>query len=420
MKKKALLSASERTRIASSLYKLAIRVMQLSKRPLDTAQVTKMLDKAGNGRLTQVISVFSPAESQGFLQTIKPPSIQTVLATRTTVPEQGDGIRVDIVFGPFYLLEDEKKDLGVIRKSTVARPGLAPDKLYPMNSLYNLANSVFGGVLSQHKLPILDAKDVSDKPYYIDHSYDREVGDKAWKILHTSGPKKDQVALYENPRIKAKMSADAEIDPWVPAIFDNGPDASRVLNQLTRGTSHSSRLFPKFREYTAFLSYSSVHLKSPSNGDASFYSVYDLLLSSVDTESDSTSAKTDKAIITQALDWLREKSVSPDTLMATLENKNPEMAKKLKSLLPAIERAWSVEQDSSQESVIKKLIKTLRTHSLTPDKLLESLNAKNPALLVEINKIMPSPSILALTDKIIKLLPSLERAWLGTITQKAV
>lgn len=420
MKKKALLSSSDRTRIASSLYKLAIRVMQMSKRPLDPAKVSNAINASRERVVSRMIKNFSSAKGQGALQIVKPPSIQKVLATRTTVPEQGDGIRVDILVGPFFLLEDKNKDLGIICKDTVIRPGLPPEDLYPLEKLYNLAeNLLFGGVLPQSKLPVVDARDVSDKPFALDHSYDNDIGDKAWKVVHTSGPKKGQVAMYENASMvgKQKANKDSEIETWIPAVFRTGTEASKVLNQLTRGTSHSSRTFPKFREYTTFLKYSSVHLKSDSAG---LYSVFDLLLSEADSSSNQETEGDKKAIIQEALEWLRERSVNPATLLATLENKNPEMAKKLRSVFPAIEEAWSLEQDSSQESTLKKIVAILKEHKLTPDTVLSSMTVKNPTVLREFNKILPSSNIATLVDKVGKLIPSLERIWARQSLKEAV
>lgn len=98
----SLLDTEAKTRIASFLYKLAIRVMKVSKRAIDASKVSVALNQAQNGRVQTLIEFLTPKTA---LARQTPPQIQKVLATRTIVPGQGDGIRTDMIFGPLRLLE---------------------------------------------------------------------------------------------------------------------------------------------------------------------------------------------------------------------------------------------------------------------------------------------------------------------------
>lgn len=345
MARLSALDTSTRTRIASLLYKLAIRVMKVSKRPLDPSRAVLALDHAQGNRVKKLVQFFSPEKS-------KPPSIQKVLATRTVAPGQGDGIRIDLVFGPLRLLE-HGGDLGAVSKKTVLNPGSAPQGLVPLDKLQEVATSVFGGVLPNIKIITADVRDMSDRPFRIEHGYDKDLGARAWRIVHNGGPKDGQVAYYENPHIQAQLEKaldrqgygakdkgpDAELDPYQPAVFKSAEEASLVLNQLTRGTSISSRNFPKFREYTIYLKYSAVYLQNPSNGDSALYTVFDRLLSDADnsaSEDSKSSSEERKSLIEKAVAWIREKDVSPAALLSTLKAKDPELAKRYEEVLPDV------------------------------------------------------------------------------------
>lgn len=408
MKKKALLRSSDRTRIASVLYKLAIRVMNMSKRPLDPAKVGSVLNRAQEGSVKKLIEDFSPPE--GGLAISKPPSIQKVLATRTTVPSQGDGIRVDYLFGPFFCVENNGEPEAVGKK-TVMRPGLSPENTYSSEKIEEEVASAFGGALPQFKFTTVDVRDRLDRPFRLDVSYDKGLGRKAFKILHTAGPQKGQIALYENPRILGQMAKNPELDPWVPAVFRTAEEAAQVLNELTRGTSLGSRSFPKFKEYTRLLKYSAVYLKSPVDGNSSLYNIFDILLSEADSVSDEVSSKDQQELLNQAMTWLDEQAVSPAALMSTLEAKNPEMAKQLKPLLPVIQEKWQRDQERKQEKTIGKITALIRERKLNPTAMMSLLNAKNPDMLRSLNKIMPSPDLNSLLDKVKHLFPAIERAY---------
>jgi len=326
------LDTETRTRIASLLYKLAIRVMKVSKRPLDPSRATMALDHAQSGRVKKLVQYFTTREAKGQ----KAPSIQKVLATRTVAPGQGDGIRLDLVFGPLRLLE-QGGDLGAVSSKTEMVPGAPPKGLVPLDKLQDALTSVFGGVLPQVKVITADVRDVSDRPFRIEHGYDKEVGGRAWKIVHNGGPKDGQVTYYENQKILGQLekNPNADLDPYRPAVFRSAEEAALVLNQLTRGTSVSSRNFPKFKEYTIFIKYSAVYLKN----EGVLYSVFDRLLSEADADAEEESKlsfQEKKNLIEKAVAWIKEKEVSPDALLSTLQAKDPELAKQYREVLPDV------------------------------------------------------------------------------------
>jgi hypothetical protein len=331
------LDTETRTRIASLLYKLAIRVMKVSKRPLDPSRAVLALDHAQGNRVRKLIQYFS-AEGQK-----KAPDVQKVLATRTVAPGQGDGIRVDLLFGPVRLLE-QSGDLGAVNSKTKLSPGQPPQGLVPLEKLQDALISVFGGALPQVKLITEDVRDLSDRPFRIEHAYDKDLGARAWRVVHNGGPKDGQVTFYENPNILSQLekNPDADLDPYRPAVFRSAEEASLVLNQLTRGTSVSSRNFPKFREYTVYFKYSAVYLQS----EGTLFMVFDRLLSEADADAEEKSKlsfQEKKDLVEKAVAWLKEKEVSPDALLSTLQAKDPELAKKYKEVLPdVIERLQEV------------------------------------------------------------------------------
>ncbi len=334
------LDTETRTRIASLLYKLAIRVMKASKRPLDPARATLALDHAQGNRVRKLIQYFtstpfeSAAPGSSSSRRTPVPSVQKVLAARTVVPGQGDGIRVDLIFGPLVLLEQDG-DLGAISSKTVFTPGNPTRGLFPLEKLQEVVTAVFGGVLPQVKLLTADVRDLSDRPFRIEHAYDKDLGTRAWRVVHNGGPKDGQVAYYENPKILAQLVKNPDLDPYRPAVFRSAEEASLVLNQLTRGTPVSSRNFPKFREYTIYVKYSSVYLKS----EGALYAAFDRLLSEADQEHEEKSRlslQEKKSLIEKSVALIREKEISPDALLATLEAKDPELAKQYKEILPEV------------------------------------------------------------------------------------
>jgi len=350
----ALLDTSTRTRIASLLYKLAIRVMKVSKRPLDPSRALLALDHARKGNVKKLIAAFTPSDAVGSIRISKIPSVQKVLAARTFVPAQGEGIRVDLVFGPLFLLES-RGELGAISKKSVSRPGLPPEGLIPLEKLEAALSSTFGGILPQTKLITSDVRDLSDRPFSIEHSYDQESGGTVWKVVHAEGAQKGQVAFHENPKVVSQLEKDPslDLDPWRPAVFKSAEEAAQILNQLTRGTSLSSRNFPKFKEYTVYFKYSAVYLAT-SAADSALYNSFDRLLSEADTaseESSALSALEKKELVTKALEWIKDKEATPAALLSTMEAKNPAMAKQLKQVLPDIYAALSAPPKANPSKV---------------------------------------------------------------------
>jgi len=356
----SLLDTEAKTRIASFIYKLAIRVMKVSKRAIDAAKASAALNQAQSGRVQTLIDFLTPRTA---LAKQVPPKIQKVLATRTVVPGQGDGIRTDMIFGPLRLLESGG-DLGVETKHTEFLPGTPPRKLVALDKLQAQLSSIFGGILPQIKLITSDVRDIADRPFRIDHAYDKQLGAKAWRILHNGGPQDGQVAYYEDPAVLGQMDANpnVELDPWRQAVFSSAEDASLVLNQLTRGTSVKSRNFPKFKEYTVFLKYSAVYLQN----DA-LHAALDSLLSAADAEEESKSqlsAQEKLSLIERSVLWIQERDVSPEALLSTLQAKDPELAKKFKEVLPDVLVKLRESKEHSEASLVEKAINSLRGKNL--------------------------------------------------------
>ena len=332
-----VLDTAARTRIASWLYKLAIRVLKVSKLPLEPEKALAALDR--DRLVAHLVSRFTPAPDPGALHIPIPkvPSVQKVLAARTIVPGQGPGVRLDLVFGPIFLRE-ANGELGAVTKKSVSKPGLPPEGLLELEKLEGALASVFGGVLPQTKLITADVRDLSDRLFRLDHSYDTDSGKRVWKIIHTQGQQKGQVAYYENPKVRAQMEKNPDLDPWCPAIFRSGKEAAEVLNTLTRGTSLSSRSFPKFKEYTVYFKYSSVYLQKSADS-AKAYSALDALLTSGDADAKKAaelSAAERKALVEKTVAWIIKKDANPEALMSTLRTKSPELAKQFEPVLPDI------------------------------------------------------------------------------------
>ena len=378
---------SERTRIASLLYKLAIRVQKISKQTLEPQSFVSSFDSASSGRLGRFISFFSPKKGG------KPASVQRVLATRTVFPGEGPSIKVDLVVGPFSLLES-KGDLGVVTSKTQFFPGQEPHPLSSLEEVKKILSILFAGVSSEVKLITSDVRDFSDRPYRIEHGYSSELGARAWKIVHNVGPHAGEVAMWEDPRVVGQMQAkDAteDLDPYRPAVFRSSEEASTVLNQLTRGTPTSTRNIPKFREYTVYVKYTVV-FSEKSNLDT--YNAVNSLLSSADkkSEEDSALSVTQRHdLVSKAVDWLMDKDVTTDVLLHTLKTKDPELAKKVKEALPEILTALDNRRTSMLDEASEELAVLIRNNPETkPEILITQVQKDNPEKGKLYRKVLPS------------------------------
>lgn len=370
-----LLSLDERTRIASFLYKLAIRVQKLSKQKLDPSEFVSSFDANSSARMSKLTSFFSPLKGG------KPAQIQKVLATRTVFPGEGDSLKLDLVVGPFSLL-DNKGDLGVVTSKTQFFPGQSPSPLFPLDDIKKVLSAIFSGVTSDVKLITSDIRDFSDRPYRIEHGYAQELGTKAWKIVHNVGPHAGEVAMWEDPRVVGQMQAkDAteDLDPYKPAVFRSSEEASAVLNQLTRGTPTSTRNIPKFREYVVYVKYTFV-LSEKSQPD--LYSNVNSLLSKADQKSkeeSSLSIRQRHDLISKSVSWLVEKDVSPEVLLNTLKVKDPELAKKVREVLPDILTSLESRRSSIRDSAAEDLALLIKSNPETDtDTLLSQISKKDP------------------------------------------
>lgn len=262
------LDETSRIRIASMLYKLAIRMQKVSKRPVDPGKAAMRVNAAMDGALARLAAHFTPAvgDARG-----KTPALVKAAAHRTFVPGHGNGIRVDLFFGPLHLVETAE-GIGVLTDKS-QRSQL--DKsfggtLESVDSLESLFPSKLGGLSSSMKIITADTREHDDRRYKIEQGFHKgSEGKRVWKIIDRETGKP---AYYQLPKAVAQGVA----DPYREAVFTSAQEASRVLNELTRGTSHKSRLLPKFREYTIYVKYSAVYLENHPASDVG-HAMFDVM-----------------------------------------------------------------------------------------------------------------------------------------------
>lgn len=263
------LDLTSRTCIASLLYKLAIRMQRVSKRPIDPGKAAMRINVTTDGALSKLSAHFTPA-GRGK---VKPPGLVKVMAHRTFVPGHGSGIRVDLFFGPLHLVETVE-GIGILTNKSVRDElgGGYGGTLETVDTLEALFPAKLGGLLHSMKVITADVREHVDRRFSIERDF--QNGKRVWKIVdkETGEP-----AYYQLPHSVAQQ---ADTDPYREAIFPSAQDAARVLNELTRGTSHKSRTLPKFKEYTLYVKYSAVYLENHPVTDvgASLYEVLNPLI----------------------------------------------------------------------------------------------------------------------------------------------
>jgi hypothetical protein len=275
--KQPSLDRASRVRIASFLYKLAIRIQKTSKvgitDPEKVRGVIEAVDGATNKSLSGLSSHFTP--SIGF-QRGKVPTLHRVFLNRTFVPGYGSGIRSSFVFGPLHLVQSEE-GIGVLTnmstKNTSSFGGLEnPD------ALKAVFESRLGGVKSGFSLSTEDVR--GDTRFKVEKGF-RE-GKPVWKIIDKST---GNVASYEASatvkrmtRKKDKRDKDVDVDPYRDAIFSTIEEAAEVWNSLEGGVG--TMVIPEFRETIAYVKYTAVYLESHSTTDvgAPIYEVFNRLI----------------------------------------------------------------------------------------------------------------------------------------------
>lgn len=263
------LDLTSRIRIAGLLYKLAIRMQKVSKRPIEPGKAAMRINVTTDGALSKLAAHFTPAVGA---KKGTSPGLVKVLAHRTFVPGHGGGIRVDLFFGPMHLVETVE-GLGILTsKSERDQLGGGYSGLETVDTLESLFPAKLGGLSHSMRVITADAREHSDRRFGIERDF--KDGKRVWKIMDTETGKP---AYYQLP---ASLAQEAETDPYREAIFTSAQDATRVLNELTRGTSHKSRTLPKFKEYTVFVKYSAVYLENHPATDvgASLYEVLNPLI----------------------------------------------------------------------------------------------------------------------------------------------
>lgn len=380
------LSLEERTRIASFLYKLAIRVQKLAKVELDPREFISSFDDNSLGRMTKFTEFFSPKKGG------KPATVQKALATRASFPGEGPSIKLDLIIGPFSLLE-HKGDLGVVTAQTQFFPGQAPSPLRSVDDVSSILSKLYPGLSTNVKLITSDVRDFSDRPYRIEHGYSPELGTKAWKVVHNSGPHAGEVAMWEDPKVVGQMEAkDATggLDPYKPAVFRSSEEASAVLNQLTRGTPTSTRVIPKFREHTVYMKYTSVFSEK---SHAETYVRLDSLVSASDKRAEeerNLSVKQKHDLISKSVIWLMEKDVSPEVLLNTLRTKDPELAKKVQEVLPDIVTSLDARRSALMDETTDELATLIKSNPETsPEVLVTQVSKKDPERGKLYKKLLP-------------------------------
>lgn len=263
----AALDLTSRTRIASFLYKLAIRVQKAIKRPLDAEKVARRMNIVLNGAVSELRAHFTPANG---VVSGGPPSLAKVAAHRTFVPGHGPGIRMDLFFGPLHLVKTVD-GFGVVTSQTekdrYSATGFS-GRMETVDSLESIFPSKLGGVNSKLRVITSDVRDDADTEYEVQRAF--EGGKRVWKIVKADT---GEVAHYRNKEsVKSNITTQETnvhlpeedrkplVDEYREAIFSSATEATRVLNELTRGKDHKSRVLPKFKQYLMYVQFSTSYL----------------------------------------------------------------------------------------------------------------------------------------------------------------
>lgn len=289
------LTREERVRIASFLYKLAIRTQKASARPVDTGRALMAINNASNKALSKLLTYFTPS-GQGK----KPPTLAKCLANKTFVPGQGEGVRVTMFLGPFHLVESADGSLQVWNSKTevdsMSAGGLSG--LVPLEKLEHVIGVQLGGVSGRIGVVMADVRQGEDRKYRIERGFGtitrggQSTQTRVWKIIDNATGK---VALFEDPNVVSQIEKDpaksGNLDPYRPAVFGSAEEAAHVLNQLTRGISTKSRVIPKFSERLVYLKYSAAYLH-----DTVMFKFFDHLLADEPTQQTATPASPKSSI----------------------------------------------------------------------------------------------------------------------------
>jgi hypothetical protein len=259
-----VLDQSTRIRLASFFHKLAIRTQQVAFRPVDPGQAVAAFDRASNGSLKKLVAFLFPESLPRFKSqnptkpTAPPPSILTdkgVRAARSFIPNVGEAIRVEFIFGPIYLTNKTEQGLGVMTSKTVHDMSTGPyygGTVLTTQELEKHLADVFGGTQTRTKIIATDARRAGDRKYKVI----RDFANQRWRIIDVDT---GETAYYESARVKDE-------DALRPAVFESSEDAMKVFNDLTRGVALKNRSLPQAaNEFTIYIQYSTLYPEASSD-----------------------------------------------------------------------------------------------------------------------------------------------------------
>lgn len=264
------LDFTSRVRIASMLYKLAIRMQQTSKRTLDSTRVMSDVDSVANGAFSWLLSHFTPAvgAARG-----KSPRLAKSTAHRTEVPGHGSGMRVSFLVGPLHMVQSPES-VDILTSASIRNPSARSysnsDSLDAMETMFA---SKLGGISPSINVVTRDIRPQSVSTSRYRMTRDFQDGKRVWVILDNET---GEPAWYTLTSSEAQGSA----DPYRKAVFPTSQEATREFNKMTVGTRHKSVSLPKFEEKLLFVRYSAVYLEKhlPSDVGAGIYSVLSPML----------------------------------------------------------------------------------------------------------------------------------------------
>lgn len=259
-----VLDQSTRIRLASFFHKLAIRTQQVAFRPVDPGQAIASFDRASNGSLKKLVAFLFPENLPRFKSQnpakpkSPPPSIladKGVRAARSFIPNVGEAIRVEFIFGPIYLTNKTEQGLGVLTSQTIHDMSTGPyygGTVLSTQQLEKVLADVFGGSQTRTKIIATDARRAGDRKYKVV----RDFANQRWRIIDVNT---GETAYYESVRVKDE-------DPLRPAVFESSEEALKVFNDLTRGVALKTRSLPQAaNEFTIYIKYSTLYPEASSD-----------------------------------------------------------------------------------------------------------------------------------------------------------
>lgn len=363
------LSWSDRVRIATLLYKVAIREIHVAKRPVPTKDLVPVLDRHGLD-----VSGFIKRYTPSTTVLGKPPSVRQALASRTNVPGEGLGVRLYLSIGPFTL-KDHESGAGIVGANTTSFGGMTG--LVDKSTLHRDVQTSFGGINGKLRWLAPDARSKSDRPFRVEHGYIPQLSTYGWKVIHNGGPHDGKVLMYEDPKVLAQLEQYPDLDPWKPAVFNSSLAATKFLNGLTGRSGNSTRPFPVYKEFTFFVTYVADY---PSSRFPDLYNALSNLLSAADDAHDKSIAASEAEkgqLIQHAVGWLVDRGVSVDVLLTTLKSKDPELAQKIKAIVPDIINLLPEAQKKHKKELLTNLVAMLRRDpALTPKQVIRKYEEK--------------------------------------------